>query len=100
MVNSIFVKPFTFLFYPLETLIAHFSKYGDVKSAVVITEPGPEGKSKGYGFVNYFNVEDRDKALGVSHELDGRPVRFDFFLCSQTFLGYTCSKHDILPSWV
>ncbi|XP_022109983.1 heterogeneous nuclear ribonucleoprotein A0-like isoform X2 [Acanthaster planci] len=57
-----------------ETLENHFSQFGKVKSAVIIKDMG-SGRSKGYGFVNYFTVQDRNNALAVPcHELDGRAL--------------------------
>ncbi|KAK4052467.1 Protein phosphatase PP2A regulatory subunit B [Microbotryomycetes sp. JL201] len=45
-----------------------FEKYGTVTSAVVSTDN--EGKSKGFGFVNYEKHEDAAKAVAELHEKD------------------------------
>ncbi|KAI5480890.1 hypothetical protein MNV49_006699 [Pseudohyphozyma bogoriensis] len=45
-----------------------FDKFGTVTSAVISLDA--EGKSKGFGFVNYEKHEDAAKALGELHEKD------------------------------
>lgn len=56
-------------------LKAHFEQIGPVKSARVITDR-EKGQSKGYGFVEYENPEDNQKAVDQLNgkELDGRPL--------------------------
>lgn len=49
---------------------ALFDKYGSVTSAVITLDS--EGKSKGFGFVNYDNHDDAHKALEDLHEKDFR----------------------------
>lgn len=43
-----------------------FGKYGKITSAIV--QKDEEGKSKGFGFVNYENFEDARKAVAELHE--------------------------------
>jgi ribosomal protein S18 len=52
-----------------EQLKEHFSKYGSVVSAKVMTE-GFGGRSRGFGFVEFEVAEDAQKAV---QELDGQP---------------------------
>ncbi|GAA5894516.1 hypothetical protein JCM6882_004840 [Rhodosporidiobolus microsporus] len=51
-----------------------FEPFGKVTSAVISTDA--EGKSKGFGFVNYENHEDAAKAVEALHEKDykGQPL--------------------------
>lgn len=58
-----------------DTLKAFFEEIGEVISARVITDR-ETGRSKGFGFVEYKNEEDNQKAVDQLNgkELDGRPV--------------------------
>lgn len=51
-----------------------FAKHGSVTSAVIQTDE--EGKSKGFGFVNYENHDDAQKAVDALHdiEINGRKL--------------------------
>lgn len=56
-------------------LKAHFEQVGPVKSARVITDR-ESGRSKGFGFVEYENDDDNQKAVDQLNgkELDGRAI--------------------------
>lgn len=56
-------------------LKAHFEQIGPVKSARVITDR-ETGRSKGFGFVEYENDDDNQKAVDQLNgkELDGRSI--------------------------
>jgi cold-inducible RNA-binding protein len=59
-----------------EELTAHFSPYGEVKYAKVITDQAT-GRSKGFGFVEMSSDEDAQKAIDQSNgvEIGGRAIR-------------------------
>ena len=54
-----------------EGLEKHFSEYGTVSSAVVITDRDT-GRSKGFGFVEMENSDEADKAV---KEMDGKDLQ-------------------------
>ncbi len=56
-------------------LKAHFEQVGEVESARVISDRD-SGRSKGFGFVEFVNEEDNQKAIDQldGKELDGRPI--------------------------
>ena len=58
-----------------DTLKAFFEQIGEVSSARVITDRD-SGRSKGFGFVEYKNDEDNQKAVDQldGKELDGRAI--------------------------
>ena len=58
-----------------DTLKAHFEQVGPVSSARVITDR-ESGRSKGFGFVEFENDEDNQKAVDQLNgkELDGRAI--------------------------
>ncbi len=58
-----------------DSLKAHFEQIGPVASARVITDR-ESGRSKGFGFVEFENDEDNQKAIDQLNgkELDGRPI--------------------------
>jgi len=58
-----------------ETLNAHFAQIGPVTSARVITDRD-SGRSKGFGFVEFENEADNQKAVDQldGKELDGRAI--------------------------
>lgn len=58
-----------------ETLAAHFAQIGPVASARVITDRD-SGRSKGFGFVEFENESDNQKAVDQldGKELDGRTI--------------------------
>ena len=58
-----------------DTLKAFFEAIGEVSSARVITDRD-SGRSKGFGFVEFVNEEDNQKAVDQldGKELDGRPI--------------------------
>lgn len=58
-----------------DTLKAHFEQIGPVASARVITDRD-SGRSKGFGFVEYVNDEDNQKAVDQldGKDLDGRTI--------------------------
>jgi RNA recognition motif-containing protein len=58
-----------------DTLKAHFEQIGEVSSARVITDRD-SGRSKGFGFVEYVNDEDNQKAVDQldGKDLDGRTI--------------------------
>jgi len=60
------------------TLRNAFEKFGEVRSATVITDRD-SGRSRGFGFVEFANPNDADEALGVMNdtELDGRRIKVD-----------------------
>ena len=59
-----------------EELKTHFSQIGEVVSAVVIMDRRMD-RSKGFGFVEYANAEDAQKAIDELNgkEMDGRELR-------------------------
>lgn len=56
-----------------------FAEHGEVVFARVITDR-ETGKSRGFGFVEFANVEDASKAKEAMDwvELDGRAIKVDF----------------------
>lgn len=58
-----------------DTLKAHFQQIGPVASARVITDRD-SGRSKGFGFVEFENDDDNQKAVDQLNgkELDGREI--------------------------
>ena len=60
------------------SLADHFSAFGDVVEAKVITDRDT-GRSRGFGFVSYGDAESATKAMeGLNgSELDGRTIRVD-----------------------
>ena len=58
-----------------DTLKAHFEQIGEVASARVITDRD-SGRSKGFGFVEFVNEDDNQKAVDQldGKELDGRTI--------------------------
>lgn len=56
-------------------LKAHFEQIGEVESARVITDRD-SGRSKGFGFVQFVNDDDNQKAVDQldGKELDGRTI--------------------------
>ncbi len=58
-----------------DSLKAHFEQIGEVASARVITDR-ESGRSKGFGFVEFVNEEDNQKAVDQldGKELDGRAI--------------------------
>jgi RNA-binding proteins (RRM domain) len=58
-----------------DTLKAHFEQVGPVKSAHVITDR-ESGRSKGFGFVEFENDDDNQKAVDQLNgkDLDGRAI--------------------------
>ena len=58
-----------------DTLNAHFAQIGPVASARVITDRD-SGRSKGFGFVEFENEDDNQKAIDQldGKDLDGRAI--------------------------
>lgn len=58
-----------------DTLAAHFATIGEIESARVITDRD-SGRSKGFGFVEFKNDADNQKAIDQldGKELDGRAI--------------------------
>lgn len=58
-----------------DTLKAHFEQIGEVESARVITDRD-SGRSKGFGFVQFVNADDNQKAVDQldGKDLDGRAI--------------------------
>lgn len=58
-----------------DTLRAHFEQIGPVASARVISDRD-SGRSKGFGFVEYENEDDNQKAIDKlnGQDLDGRAI--------------------------
>lgn len=58
-----------------DSLNAHFAQIGAVKSARVVTDR-ESGRSKGFGFVEFENEDDNQKAIDQLNgkELDGRAI--------------------------
>jgi RNA recognition motif-containing protein len=58
-----------------DTLKAHFEQIGEVESARVITDRD-SGRSKGFGFVEFKNEADNQKAVDQldGKDLDGRAI--------------------------
>uniref|UniRef100_A0A8C6WRC3 RRM domain-containing protein n=1 Tax=Neogobius melanostomus TaxID=47308 RepID=A0A8C6WRC3_9GOBI len=61
-----------------DTLAAAFGKYGSIEKVDVIRDR-ETGRSRGFGFVKYDNVEDAKDALDAMNgkTLDGRAIRVD-----------------------
>ncbi|KAF7649623.1 hypothetical protein LDENG_00138700 [Lucifuga dentata] len=61
-----------------DSLAAAFSKYGNIDKVDVIRDK-ETGRSRGFGFVKYENVEDAKDALEAMNgeTLDGRTIRVD-----------------------
>ncbi len=59
-----------------DTLASHFATIGPVASAKVILDRDNNNRSKGFGFVEYENDEDADRAIKEldQSELDGRTI--------------------------
>lgn len=59
-----------------ESLANHFSKFGNIEEATVITDR-ETGRSRGFGFVTFSDAESADRSVkemdGV--ELDGRNIK-------------------------
>lgn len=52
-----------------------FSQFGPIESAVIIKDRDT-GRAKGFGFVEFQNQGDAEKALDLNgHELDGRALK-------------------------
>ena len=59
---------------PSDSLLAYFSQYGEVIDCVVMKNQ-QTGKSRGFGFVTYRDVNCVETVLSVpSHIIDGRQV--------------------------
>jgi RNA recognition motif-containing protein len=58
-----------------DSLKSHFEQIGEVASARVITDRD-SGRSKGFGFVEFVNDDDNQKAIDKldGQELDGRTI--------------------------
>jgi cold-inducible RNA-binding protein len=58
-----------------DSLKAHFEQIGEVESARVITDRD-SGRSKGFGFVQFVNDDDNQKAVDQLNgkDLDGREI--------------------------
>ena len=58
-----------------DSLRAHFEQIGPVASARVVTDR-ESGRSKGFGFVEFENEADNQKAIDQldGKDLDGRPI--------------------------
>lgn len=56
-----------------------FSEFGEVAFARVVTDR-ESGRSRGFGFVEFTNIEDATKAKEAMNwkELDGRELKIDF----------------------
>jgi len=61
-----------------EELEKAFAEFGEILSAIVIKDR-ISGRSKGFGFVEFANDEDADKATEALNgtELSGREIRID-----------------------
>ncbi|KAM6990441.1 cold inducible RNA binding protein a [Tautogolabrus adspersus] len=61
-----------------DSLVAAFSKYGTIEKVDVIRDK-ETGKSRGFGFVKYDNIEDaKDAMTGMDGKvIDGRTIRVD-----------------------
>jgi len=61
-----------------DSLKKTFSEAGEVSSAVVISDKF-SGRSKGFGFVEFANDSEADKAIEMFNgkEIDGRPLKVD-----------------------
>ncbi|XP_034559616.1 cold inducible RNA binding protein a isoform X2 [Notolabrus celidotus] len=61
-----------------ETLAAAFGKYGTIEKVDVIRDK-ETGKSRGFGFVKYDNIEDAKDAMNGMNgkSVDGRQIRVD-----------------------
>lgn len=59
-----------------ESLKAMFAEYGDIASVTIITDRAT-GRSKGFGFVEFENDEEADKAIeGLNEtEVGGRNIK-------------------------
>ncbi|MDR3125997.1 MAG: RNA-binding protein [Candidatus Nomurabacteria bacterium] len=59
-----------------DTLRAFFEQFGTVASAVVVTERDNPNRSRGFGFVEFEDDAEADKAIAEADgkELDGRNI--------------------------
>jgi RNA recognition motif-containing protein len=59
-----------------DSLRAFFEQFGVVASATVVTERDNPSRSRGFGFVEFENDEDADRAIAEADgkELDGRNI--------------------------
>lgn len=57
-----------------DELRSHFSTYGDLEEAIIISDNA--GRSKGFGFVTFVNDADADKAIAELNgsQLGGRAI--------------------------
>ena len=59
-----------------DSLRTFFEQFGTVASATVVTERDNPGRSRGFGFVEFENDADADKAIAEADgkDLDGRNI--------------------------
>jgi len=59
-----------------DSLRSFFEQYGPITSASVVTERDNPSRSRGFGFVEFENESDADKAIAEADgkELDGRNI--------------------------
>lgn len=57
-----------------DELRSHFSTYGDLEEAIIISDNA--GRSKGFGFITFVNDADADKAIAELNgsQLGGRAI--------------------------
>ncbi|MDA3837082.1 MAG: RNA-binding protein [Nanoarchaeota archaeon] len=53
-----------------------FSEFGEIEDATVILDKMNRNRSKGFGFIEFVNDEDGDKAIAAMNEkeIEGRPL--------------------------
>jgi RNA recognition motif-containing protein len=64
-----------------------FRKYGDIKSCKLVVDY--LGNSKGYGYVNYYRVEDAERAL---HELNDKEINGKLMKVTHLLVGRAVEK--------
>lgn len=59
-----------------EQLYAHFSKFGTIHSVKIVKDRN-SGKSRGFGYVNFFNIKDAENARMLSQyeKIGKKPIR-------------------------
>jgi len=61
----------------VESLLAYFSRYGEVTDCVVVMNPAT-GKSRGFGFVNFKDPSCVETVMAAGpHLLDGKQVHIE-----------------------
>merc|ERR1711862_705942 len=68
-----------------KSLDAYFNQFGKADGIVMLD--GATGRSRGFGFVNFFDENVLRTIMAMQHEIDGAPVRVDLHGNSQKQLA-------------